>query len=150
MRACCVSASERALGGSFVDARYVCRVLSMRVSAAGLLLVMFALTGCTEAMEEKAAPVPSGDAAGVEEPAADLSTAAVPSAELCAFLESEVLPVSRQPGATAQVVIAISAFYTERDAVVDAEMLEAQSRQECPEVRSEILRALDADSFTNL
>ncbi|GAA3335724.1 hypothetical protein GCM10020358_05130 [Amorphoplanes nipponensis] len=91
-------------------------------------------------------------------PAAGASTAAaaaidVSAADLCAYLKKNVADwkaVGSEVGAMAQMTIGLADFYDGKGAVPDGADIDEKSRAQCPDVRTEVLRAAGIDSFTAL
>ncbi|GAA3930300.1 hypothetical protein [Actinoplanes auranticolor] len=84
-------------------------------------------------------------------PAGDSKT--VSATDLCAFLEKNVSRWKAAGGefaAMTQVTVELSSFYQEQGLVPPDAELDVQTRAECPDVRTEVLKTIGFDNFTEL
>ena len=120
-----------------------------RVLVGVAAVVTLGLTGCSASSTDDApTAAPAGTTAGAA--AADDSAAAK---DVCAYLKKElprIKAVGSEVGAMAQLTMSLAGFYETHEKVADGEALDAQTKKQCPEVRTEMLKAAGMKSFADL
>jgi len=120
---------------------------------AGLLFLSVSACGTSDT-ESSAKPAPTAVATGpAAEPTPAGDSKTVSAADLCGFLEKN-LPRWKSAGgefaAMTQVTIDLSTFYDEKGLIPPDAELDPLTRAECPEARTEVLKTIGFDSFTEL
>lgn len=127
---------------------------ALSLAVAGLLGVSVAACGGSDAgTSPAAAPTATAtETAGkAATPAGDSKT--VSAADLCGFLEKN-LPRWKAAGgefaAMTQVTTELSSFYEERGAIPPDTELDKLTEAQCPDTRTEVLKTIGFDNFTEL
>ncbi|MGX6605144.1 hypothetical protein ACWKSP_23860 [Micromonosporaceae bacterium Da 78-11] len=127
---------------SYLGARSARTVLKYSIATS---LVIFGLSACagTEVAGE-----PIAAAAG------EVAEGAVPSADLCRFLKTELSQLksaSSEGGARVQYATDIFAFFQKHgDAIPDGGQIDEQTKQACPDIRAEMLKVTGSKSFAEI
>ncbi|MFI5930811.1 hypothetical protein [Actinoplanes sp. NPDC051494] len=113
------------------------------VFASVTLVLALVLTGCSSS-PTTAGPAPA------DAPAA---AAPIPADELCAYLEKEA-PRIKEPGTEigvmAQLTTSIADLYGDHLDQLDGDVIDAQARETCPDIRAELTAAAGVTSFGDL
>ena len=122
-------------------------------AVAGLLSVSVTACGSSDA-GSSSGPAPTAAAtkgAAKPTPAGDSKT--VSAADLCGFLEKN-LPRWKSAGsefaAMTQVTIDLSTFYDEKGLIPPDAELDPLTKAECPDTRTEVLKTIGFNTFTEL
>ncbi|WP_433722463.1 hypothetical protein ACQP2Y_43860 [Actinoplanes sp. CA-051413] len=125
----------------------------LSIAVAGLLSVSgTACGGSDTGSSSGAAPTAAATTTGAAAtPAGDSKT--VSASDLCAFLEKNVSRWKAAGGefaAMTQVTVELFGFYQERGLVPPDTELDVQTKAECPDVRTEVLKTIGFDNFADL
>jgi hypothetical protein len=130
-----------------------CTVVRTRILAL-VCLSALVLSGCSSTTDDSpaatATSAPAGAAPTGDAPA---DSGTVSAAALCDYLRSElpkVKAVGSEVGAMAQLAVGLANFFSENGKPADGSVMDELTTKECPDVRTETLKAIGKGSFAEL